>query len=80
MKVESQAGKFMLSFEELQPGEAGKAELVITGKMGVWEATTYMALSEMLHILKLTLRPRVVWFLIRSLFTGGFRNRSGDEA
>jgi len=72
MKVESQAGKFILSFQEIQPGEG---QLVITGRMGVWEATTYMSLPEMLHILKLTLRPKVLVFLIKSLFTGGFRSR-----
>jgi hypothetical protein len=77
MKVESQAGKFILSFEEIQPGDG---QLVITGKMGVWEATTFMSLPEMLHILRLTLRPRVLGFLIRSLFTGGFRARPEGDA
>lgn len=72
MKVESQAGKFVLSFERMEPGEG---ELVITGRMGVWEATTHMSLPEMLRILGMTLRPRVLGFLIKSLFTGGFRSR-----
>jgi len=39
-----------------------------------------MTLSEMLHILRLTLRPRVLGFLIKSIFTGGFRSRSGGDA
>jgi hypothetical protein len=70
MKVESQAGKFLLSFDSMEPGEAG---LVIKGRMGVWEATTFMSLPEMWEILKLTLRPRVLGYLLRALFTGGFR-------
>lgn len=72
MKVESQAGKFLLAFDSMEPGESG---LVIKGRMGVWEATTYMPLPEMWAILKLTLRPRVLGYLLRALFTGGFRAR-----
>ena len=72
MKVESQAGNFVLSFERMDPGQG---ELVITGKMGVWEATTHMSLAEFLGILKMTLRPSLLLFLLRSLFTGGFRRR-----
>jgi hypothetical protein len=77
MKVESQAGKFILSFERMEPGEGA---LVITGRMGVWEATTTMGLGEMLSILKMTLRPRVLGYLIKALFTGGFRDRPEGEA
>jgi hypothetical protein len=72
MKVESQAGKFVLSFEEMQPGDG---ELVITGKMGVWQATTHMSLREFLAILMMTLKPRVLLFLIKSLLTGRFSPR-----
>jgi hypothetical protein len=70
MKVESQAGKFLLSFDSMEPGESG---LVIKGRMGVWEATTYLSLPEMWGILKLTLRPRVLRYLLRALLSGGFR-------
>ena len=68
MKVESQAGHFVLSFERMEPGEGG---LVITGKMGVWQATTHMSFSEFLGILAMTLRPRIVTFLLKALVTGG---------
>lgn len=77
MKVESQAGKFILRFERMEPGDSA---LVITGKMGVWEATTTMGLAEMLSILKMTLQPRVLGYLIKALFTGGFRTRPEGEA
>jgi hypothetical protein len=72
MNVESQAGKFVLSFEEMQPGDG---ELVITGKMGVWQATTHMSLREFLGILAMTLKPRMLAFLLKSLVTGGFSAR-----
>ena len=67
MKVESQAGNFVLSFERMEPGEGG---LVITGKMGVWQATTHMSFSEFQGILAMTLRPRIVLFLLKALVTG----------
>ncbi len=73
MNVESQAGKFILSFERMEPGEG---EIVITGKMGVWAATTHMSLAEFLAILGMTLRPRMLGFLLRSLLGGGFRRRN----
>jgi hypothetical protein len=76
MKVESQAGKFVLSFERMEPGEG---ELVITGKMGVWEATTHMSLPEFLGILRMTLKPRTLGFLIKALLTGGFFRRGKES-
>jgi hypothetical protein len=72
VKVESQAGKFVLSFEEMEPGDD---EIVITGKMGLWDAKTHMSLPEFLAILRMTLRLRMLGFLIRALFRGGFRAR-----
>jgi hypothetical protein len=73
MRVESQAGKFILSFEEMEPG---KGEIVITGKMGVWDAKTHMTLPEFVGVLKMTMRPRMLRFLTKELFSGGFRTRS----
>ena len=71
MQVESQAGKFVLSFDQMEPGDG---EIVITGKMGLWQATTHMSLPEFLGVLRMTLRPRMLLFLIRSLLSGGFRS------
>ena len=70
MNVESQAGKFVLRFEQMEPGQG---EIVITGKMGVWAATTHMSLPEFLGVLRLTMKPRMIAFLIKSLVSGGFR-------
>ena len=76
MTVESQAGKFVLSFEEMQPGDG---EIVIIGKMGVWQATTHMSLREFLGILRMTLTPRMLVFLLKALVTGGFFGQKGEE-
>jgi hypothetical protein len=65
MKVESQAGRFILSFDRMEPGEDG---IVISGKMGVWDARTHMTLGEFLSLLRMTLRPRMLAFLARALF------------
>lgn len=70
MDVESQAGKFVLSFEKMEPGEG---EIVITGKMGLWEATTHMSLPEFLGVLRLAMKPRMIAFLVKALFRGSFR-------
>jgi hypothetical protein len=64
MKVESQAGRFILSFDRMEPGDG---EIVISGKMGVWDARTHMTLGEFLRLLRMTLRPRMLAFLVRAL-------------
>lgn len=68
MKVESQAGKFMLSFESMEPSDTGG--IVIHGKMGVWEAETSVTLREFMGILRLTLTPRMLGFLLKAFFSG----------
>ena len=72
MRVESSAGKFILSFEKMEPGDR---EIVITGKMGIWDAKTHMTLPEFFQILRMTLTPRMLVFLAKSVFGGGFRPR-----
>jgi hypothetical protein len=74
MRVESQAGKFILSFERMEPGEG---EIIITGKMGVWDAKTHMSLSEFVGVLRMTLKPRMLLFLLKALFGGG-RSRAAS--
>jgi hypothetical protein len=75
MTVESPAGRFLLSFERMEPGDG---EIVITGKMGVWDAQTHMSLAEFVRVLGMTMKPRMMGFLIKSLFRGGFRAPSGS--
>ncbi len=76
MKVESQAGRFILSFDKMEPGEG---EIIISGKMGVWDARTHMTLGEFTRLLGMTLRPRMLAFLVRAVlgFGGGKASRTG---
>ena len=66
---------FTITFASRQPIVVSfhDGEIVITGKMGVWAATTHMSLPEFLGVLRLALTPRMITFLIKSLFRGGFR-------
>jgi len=41
--------------------------------MGLWEATTHMSLPEFLGVLRLAMKPRMIAFLVKALFRGGFR-------
>ncbi len=72
MRVESPAGNFILSFEQMEPGEK---EIVITGKMGLWDARTHMSLPEFVSVLRMTMNRRMLGFLVKSFFKGGFRAR-----
>jgi len=75
MRVESPAGKFVLSFEKIEPGDD---EVLLVGKMGVWDSTTHVSLPELMNMLVMTLRPKMLIFILRSLFTGGFRKKRED--
>ncbi len=76
MRVESQAGKFILSFDRMDPGET---EIVITGKMGVWEAKTYMTRGELLNVLRMTMPPRMLRFLAGVLLRAGRARRESKD-
>jgi hypothetical protein len=63
MQVISGAGEFELSFER---AEIRDASLVLIGKMGIWEAETFVKEAELGQLLRVTLTPRVLgWVLSR---------------
>jgi hypothetical protein len=74
--VDSPAGKFILSFERMDPGDG---EIIITGKMGVWDAKTHMTLAEFVQVLRMTMSPRMIGFLTKSLLRGRVRPRRKDS-
>ena len=76
MRVESQAGNFVLSFERMDPGDR---EIVITGRMGVWDAKTHMTFPEFFRVLGMTMTPRMLGFFIRALLGGGRARAEGGE-
>ncbi len=76
MTVDSPAGKFILSFERMDPGDG---EIIITGKMGVWDAKTHMTLTEFVGVLRMTMTPRMIGFLTKSLIRGRLKPRKDEK-
>jgi len=58
MKIESAAGEFEFDIEALK---VNGQYVILTGKMGVWEAETSMSRDDMLKMLKLTLGNSCFW-------------------
>ena len=67
MRIKSRAGNFNMTINEVG---TENGELVLTGKMGVWQAKTYLSAQELQEMLKvLKIEASVIDFL--ALF--GFR-------
>ena len=65
MKIESAAGEFEFHIETLKV--AGN-DVVVVGKMGVWEAETSMDRDDVLKMLRLTIGNAAFWrFSLRLL-------------
>ncbi|TMV05714.1 hypothetical protein FGK63_16900 [Ruegeria sediminis] len=66
MKIESAAGEFSFDLENLELREDG---IVLSGKMGVWEAETTMTDADLRRIVGMVLRKPGAWaYLTRMLF------------
>jgi hypothetical protein len=64
--IKSPAGEFPITIDGF---EIEKGELVIVGKMGVWEARTYVGAGEFLRLLgKLILSRAVLLFTLKAPF------------
>lgn len=68
MKLISPLGMYDLTTEELSVEEEG---LVLQGKMGIWEARAIFTPEDLRQITKLMLRPRILRYLLASLFKRG---------
>jgi hypothetical protein len=68
MKLISPLGMYDLTPEELSVEAEG---LVLQGKMGVWEARAIFTPEDLRRITRLMLRPRVLRYLLASLFRRG---------
>ncbi len=67
MRIKSRAGNFNMTINEVG---TENGELVLSGKMGVWQAKTYLSAEELQEMLKtLKIEASVIDFL--ALF--GFR-------
>lgn len=72
MKIESAAGEFSFDLEKLELRDDG---IVLTGKMGVWEAETTMTSTDLRRIIGMVLRKPGAWgYLLRQLM--GARKQS----
>jgi len=60
--IKSMAGDFEISIAGF---ETEGRHLVMIGKMGVWDARTYFAPSDLFALLAKLLRPAVLLYLVR---------------
>ena len=61
MQVKSGAGEFEISVERV---EVRGTVFVLVGKMGIWEAETTIDQVEIGHLLRVSLRPRVLGWVL----------------
>lgn len=78
MKIESAAGEFEFDIDDLKVNEN---QVVLTGKMGVWEAETSMSQADMKKFLKLVVGKPSFWgFLLKLPFSKSKKESSNDQA
>jgi hypothetical protein len=71
--IKSPAGEFPITIDGF---EVEGSELVIVGKMGVWDARTYVGPRDFLRIMgKLFLSPAVLLYALKAPF---IRNRQSS--
>jgi hypothetical protein len=65
MRIASGAGDFEMIVTEIEPrGD----NLVLKSKMGVWVAEAELEPRELMHLLWLQMRLKVIWYLLRVPF------------
>ena len=76
MLIKSPAGEFPITIERF---EIEGNELVIVGKMGVWNARTHLTPRDFLHVArKLFFSPAVLFYALRAPFIA-IRQSSSSE-
>jgi hypothetical protein len=74
MKIESAAGEFGFDLEKLDLKDDG---IVLTGKMGVWEAETTMTSADLRKILVMVLSKPGAWGYLLKLLMGARKEAAG---
>ena len=74
MKIESAAGEFGFDLEKLDLKDDG---IVLTGKMGVWEAETTMTSADLRKILVMVLAKPGAWGYLLKLLMGARKEAAG---
>ncbi len=62
MLIRSMAGDFEISIERF---EVENDRLVMVGRMGVWDARTYITPRELIGVFRQLFRPRVLLYILR---------------
>jgi hypothetical protein len=66
MRIQSRAGSFSMTIDEVT---TENGELVLIGKMGVWQAKTYLSVEELRKMLaELRIHSSVIDFAVRFAF------------
>jgi len=74
--IKSPAGEFPITIDAF---EVEKDELVIVGRMGVWDARTHVGARDFLKVLgKLLLSPAVLLYALKAPFVA-LRQRRGTS-
>ena len=77
MLIKSPAGEFPITIERF---EIEGSELVIVGKMGVWDARTHLTPRDFLHVArKLFFSPAVLLYALRAPFVSGREGSSSEK-
>lgn len=75
MIIKSPAGDFPITIEGFM---VEQGELVIVGRMGVWDAKTHVPARDFLNVLrKLVFSPAVLLYALRAPFLALRRNPNG---
>jgi hypothetical protein len=75
MRVISGAGEFEITVEKMS---ARDGALIMAGTMGVWESETIIEPRDVLQMLRVSLRPSVLLYLVTLPFRMAF-GRRGKE-
>lgn len=65
MKITSPAGELQLSLNKL---EVRDEMLVLKGSMGIWDAEGFLDREDVIMMIKLLMRPLVLFHLLKLLF------------
>ncbi|MDQ0287312.1 hypothetical protein J2Z49_002433 [Desulfofundulus luciae] len=68
MKILSPGGELVFSLSGL---EVKEAHLILKGRMGIWDAEGYISRDEIITLIRLCLRPRLLGGLLAILL--GFK-------
>ena len=77
MEIKSPAGEFSFDIESL---EIENDDIVLVGKMGVWEARTHMSADDLLKFLRLTVGNFLFWRFLLKLPAHALRSKRDKGA